>query len=93
MLDESERKVGERRLAWEERDWFTRTGLDWTGLATGLVLAFLALYRAGWTEGVVLALTGAFMVGGGFAQLVRARESRLLAKLYREAKEREAPDR
>jgi hypothetical protein len=93
VLDAKERTLGERRAAWEARDWFTRTGLDWVGLGTGLVLSFLALHRTGWAEGTAIGLAGGFMVGGGIAQLFRAREGRLLAKLYREVKEREAAGR
>ena len=92
-LASRDRSVGERKIAWEQRDWFTRTGLDWIGVATGLLFTFVAVQQAGWTDVLIWAGGGGFLLGASLVHLYRARESRLLAKLYREAKEREAPDR
>jgi hypothetical protein len=93
MLDAKERSLGERQIAWEQRDWLTRTGLDWVGVATGLLFTFVAVRKAGWADALIYASGGGFLLGGSIVHLYRARASRLLAKLYREAKEREAAGR
>jgi hypothetical protein len=89
MLDAAERRRAERRAAAQDRDWFTRVGLDWVGLATGLLMAYVA-WRRGGGEAVLYALIGGVLLGGSLVFVARASDDRLLAKLYRETKEREA---
>jgi hypothetical protein len=92
MLDAAECRRAERRVAAQERDWFTRVGLDWVGLGTGAVFAFVALQKGG-GEAALYAGIGGLLIGGSLVFVARAGDDRLLAKLYREAKEREAAGR
>jgi hypothetical protein len=89
MLDDKERRRAERRLAEQERDAFVRVGLDWVGIATGLVLCAIAFGKVGRSRELAAVLAGGFLIGVSFARIALAPEARLLAKLYRERKERE----
>jgi hypothetical protein len=90
MLDDKERRRAERRLAEQDRDAFVRVGLDWVGIATGLVLCAVAFRKLGWSREIAAVLAGGFLAGVSLARVALAPEGRLLAKLYRERKEREA---
>jgi hypothetical protein len=92
MLDAAERRRAERRIATQEGGWFTRVGLDWLAFVTGCVFAYVAV-RKGWSDAALYALAGGFLIGGSFVLAFRARDDRILAKLYREAQEREASGR
>jgi hypothetical protein len=84
MLTEPDRAHWEKIAAQQERPWFERRGLDYALLATGLLVLVGALRDA--PHGTLgLSATGGFLIGVSLTLLLRSRDQRILAALWREA--------
>ncbi len=91
MLSERDRAYCEKIAARQDRAWFERRGLDYALLGTGLLLLLSALGGGELGDDrLVLGMAG-FLIGSALAMLRRSRDERLLASLYRRARESESP--